>query len=57
MRRRLGATLTALLSAATLSCGDGKLSRARLATVSGEVAEAAAAITGQQLVICGGSSL
>lgn len=51
LRRRIGAVLAVLLGAATLSCGDGKFSRARLATVSGEVAEAAAAVTGQQALL------
>jgi hypothetical protein len=51
MTRRTGALLSLMLAAATLSCGDGGMSRARFAQVSGEVAEAAAAITGQQALL------
>ena len=49
--RRFGALTPLLLGAATLSCGDGGLSRAHVASFSGEVAEAAAAITGQQALL------
>jgi hypothetical protein len=48
VKRRMGAVLSLLSCAAALSCGDGRLSRASLAGVSAEVAEAAAAATGQR---------
>jgi hypothetical protein len=48
MKRRIGALLSLVSGAATLSCGDGGLSRAHVASLSGEVAEAAASLTGQQ---------
>src|SRR5690348_17876916 len=51
MKRPVGALLSLFLGAAALSCGDGGLSRAHVATFTGEVAEAAAAITGQQALL------
>jgi hypothetical protein len=51
MMRRIGAVVSLLLGAATLSCGDGGFSRAHVSTLSGEVAEAAAAISGQQALL------
>ena len=51
MKRCIGALVPLLAAAATLSCGDGGLSRSHVASFSGEVAEAAAAITGQQALL------
>lgn len=51
MKRPIGALLFLLSGAAALSCGDGGLSRAHVASLSGEVAEAAAALTGQQALL------
>ena len=51
MNRRIRALAIVLSGAATLSCGDGQLSRAHVASLSGEVAEAAAALTGQQALL------
>ena len=51
MKRPVGALLCLFLGAAALSCGDGGFSRAHVATFTGEVAEAAAAITGQQALL------
>jgi len=51
MKRPIGALVSLLAGVATLACGDGGFSRAHVATFSGEVAEAAAAITGQQALL------
>lgn len=51
MTRRIGALVSLLSGAATLSCGDAGLSRDHLSAISGEVAEAAAAVTGQQALL------
>jgi hypothetical protein len=51
MKGRFGAMMPLLLGAAALSCGDGGLSRAHVASVSGEIAEAAATLTGQQALL------
>jgi hypothetical protein len=51
MKRRIGALSCLLSGAVTMSCGDGGFSRAHVATFSGEVAEAAAALTGQQALL------
>jgi hypothetical protein len=48
MKRRYGALMSLLSGAATLSCGDGGFTRDHIASISGDVAEAAASLTGQQ---------
>lgn len=52
MNRRIGSILSLMTCcAATLSCGEGGLSRASIIGVSGSIAEAAAAITGQEAIL------
>jgi hypothetical protein len=51
MKFRPGAVLTLLSCAAALSCGDGSFSRASMAEVSGQVAQAAAILTGQRAAL------
>jgi Domain of unknown function (DUF1906) len=56
MKRRAGAVLCLLSYAAAISCGDGSLSRARIAEVSRQVAQAAATITGQPALLATAAS-
>lgn len=51
MNRRIPAVLFLVACLAALSCGDGRLSRASLAGLSAQVAELAAALTGQQAIV------
>jgi hypothetical protein len=51
MGRRLEIALGVVCCAAALSCGEGGLSRASIAGISGKVAQIAAAMTGQEAVI------
>lgn len=51
MMRWTGALLSLLLGAAALSCGDGGLSRASVAAMSGKIAHAAAELSGQQALL------
>jgi hypothetical protein len=54
MSRRAGALLSLLSCAGAISCGDGSFSRTSVAAVSGHIAQAAAALTGQRALLAEG---